>query len=252
MIESKARYVPIIDAVTDRIFLAPKLPDYVKADKIGVDLQTITKLCDLGGIERLVLAGKNDGKTSSVDVGIGKISANGEATATAASKKTMEPTHKSHSRVNGDFGPHSFSWTDAFIEMNTKEINQRILEDRQWTKGVRDINAWSKYIDDCLRGGISEVGTKHLTRGLSGRNWINLGIQVGIGSISEVISGPSVPSAIIRVFAVSALLNILNYALFKNIADTRYRFSLFYGPQIDRAILLWIFSRTNRLVTTLD
>jgi len=252
MIESKPRYVPITEANTDRIFLAPKLPEYVKAEKIGIDVERITRLCDLGGIERLFLAGKNDGETSKVEVGIGKLSANGEATATAATKTTIEPTHKSYSLVNGDPGPHSFCWTDALITMNTKEINQRIIEDRRWTRGVRDINAWSNYIDNCLRGGISEVGTRHLTVGLSNANWLNLGIQVAIGTGMEIAMGPSVTTTITRIFIVSAMLNALNFMLYKDSLDTKYRFSLFYGPQIDRAILLWVLSKNKRLVTSLE
>ena len=252
MVESRSRYTPITEAITNRIFLVPKLPEYVKAEKIGVDLERITRLCDLGGIERVVLAGRNDGKTSRIEVGIGKVSASGEATATAASKKTVEPTHNSHRLAGEDFGPHCIQWTDAFIEMNTKEINQRILDDRRWTRGVRDINAWSKYIDDCLRGGISEVGVKHLTLGLSTRNWINLGIQVGLQSTTEVIAGPTLTTSIVRLFTISAVMNTLNYALYRDFSDTKYRFSLFYGPQIDMAILLWILSRNKRLVVPLD
>jgi len=249
MIENKNVFVPFEYAQTGRLRNAVTLPEYVNTENILVNLTGIHRLCNIGGIRHLRIQSINGDVTKEIPTIVG-FNQNGEAFAGKVNAKESVPEYESTSKTSGEVHYHATSWTNTTITLNTAEISKRITDNENWEKGTRDTKAWSFHLNKDIKKGITKEGARHLTIGLNTSNWINTAFQYGMMAVFETMSGPTVERAAFRVVFISALLNTLNFVMAHEKKD--FRFSLFYGPQPDRAMWLYLNSIPLTLVKSGD
>lgn len=249
MIENKDVFVPFEYAQTRRLRNAVTLPEYVNTEKILVNLTGIHRLCNIGGIRHLRIQSINGDVTKEIPTIVG-FNQNGEAFAGKVNAKESVPEYESTSETSDKAYYHATRWTNTTITLNTAEISKRITDNDKWKKGTRDTDAWSFHLNKDIKKGITKEGARHLTIGLNTTNWVNTAIQYGFMAVFETIKGPTIEGAALRVVAMSALLNTLNYFMAYDKKD--FRFSFFYGPQPDRALWLYLNSIPLTLVKSRD
>jgi hypothetical protein len=246
MSENTGKFVPIEYAQSDQVRTRVSLPQYVNSEEIYVNLYGIGKLCRLGGIRHLDIVGLDENETSKSVPQIVGFSQNGEALAGKAIVKTVPESSSSSSSESKRHKPHSFRWVDSTIVVNTSEINQRIQNEDYYEKGVRSTKAWSNHLNKAVKSGITKEGVRHLSVGLSQHNWLMLAIQYGAMSFFELSNNPSLGGMAIRILITSAIINLADF-VFEN-RKSEFRASLLYGPQLDRALLLYLSTLSSTLV----
>ena len=209
-------YVPIEFAFGERSQFSLSFPPYLDTKKIGVNIDQIDKLCRLGGISHVrIINGKVDEitKFSSTVVGISR---NGEALVGKVGLETSVSTYDVNSR-RLDLGStsHAATWVSTTISINNNEICRRISGEPKWKNGTRSTEAWVTQLDEAVKQGITKTGFKHLTIGLSKFDWSSAVFQYGLMAYFEAVNGPTIESAIGRVFFVSAVLNAYGFFLNK-------------------------------------
>lgn len=262
-------FVPLPEAKTDQVRMQLELPSFVDKHKIGVNLRSIHKLCQIGGIHQLMIAGIDNDETSHATPTILGFNAQGNAFAGKTGEKTDAPLQRAQSVSDNDVShlelPAAMNWKHTLIIMNMNEVRAKISNDTRWSDGVRSTDAWSHYMNKGIKDGLKQEGTHHLLFDVNQRDKIYLGfiatltllnasgIDIAI-PFSSHLRTPTVPGII----KASAYWNAL-YNVFARIFDTRFnlsdkamRYSFFYGPQPDRALLLNILTRAKTLIKTIE
>lgn len=260
----KEQFVPFDNVSSSRIHFSVSFPEYVDKGRVGVNVARIESLCRLGGISHLDVIGKTDGYVSEHTPTI--VGYNNQGNAYMAKTGSRKEAGRFTSFMDGNFiddnlyffhKPHAASWTNGRIELNMNEISQTIQRKEQNKTGIRNTEEWSHYLNEALRKGIVSIGVNHLLFGLDKTNRSKLILQFLIATVFEagLLSGnphaPCLESSLQRAVIVSMCLNIFDYALFHNAKD-RYRWSLIYGIQPDRALLLTARTVGVKLVKELE
>ena len=249
-------YVPIEWANTKRTRFDIPLPEYANPGRIGVNTKRLVNMLRVGGISHLRVSGQTDGETSRVTtpIVVGH-DMNGGAYAGKNIEEISVPEFTtSDEDTNGAWWrPHSATWTNAVINLNVAEMAERIKKNDKWPRGVYSTEAWANHLDTTLRNGVSDIGIKHLTVGLNKFNWYLSAFQYTVmGAVEALSPNPSVEGLMFRIPFVSGVLNTMDYFRFRN-TDDGFRWSAFYGPQLDRALFLKVLSsRTNLVRATND
>lgn len=216
-------------------------------------------MCRFGGISHLRVVGNTEGDVSKFTPTIVGFNAQGDAYAGRKGESVSVPTFDSFMQdddktVEGSVTkPHSASWTNATINLNINEISERIRKEEKWQRGVYSTDAWAYHINRSVKKGVVDAGVKHLAIGLNGWNWGSALFQYGTMGVWEGIVDhpPTLQSVFFRVFFVSGVCNAWDYVRFRN-SEYGFRWSAFYGPQLDRALLLKLFSGRAPLVKTIS
>lgn len=258
----RPQFVSIEEACTSGVRVNIQMPEFVDAQRIGVNLLGIHRLCRMGGINHLrVNSVSGEGSTNSVPQIVG-FNHNGEAYAGKATVKTVPLFDSRTSNQSRPGLPHSARWVAADINLNMDEIIGRIQREERWTKGARSPEAWVYYFNQALKQGISKVGTNFLIfglskfdQGLSVFHNIDASLMSADASPFSVLLNnfhPHVPSTydvILSLLVRNLAMNIVNSAMFH---ESRHsdgnRFSLIFGPQVDRALLLNIMAKIGTFV----
>ncbi len=254
MSEFKKGFTPIEYANTYRTRFAIPVPEYIKPEKIGVNLGGLTTLMRVGGISHLRVAGQTDGDTSRFTPTIVGYDSQGNAYAGKKGERVTFPessisTDEANPNLDSSlFRPHSVTWKNIVINLNINEMAERIRQEDKWDRGVYSTEAWASHLDKDIREGVTDAGLKHLTLGLSKLNWGATVFQYGMMAFWEAQNTqPSLQGMAFRLSFVPQILNLWDYFRYGT-KDDGLRWSLFYGPQLDRAILLKIISSRANLV----
>jgi hypothetical protein len=244
------------DREIEGIKVSLNLPDYVDSDKIGVNLRGIYRLCRMGGIGAIRIIGSMDGDISTYAPDIVGMNSDGAAEAGKRGLKRKAPLFHGEPRLVSQKLPSECSWLDTTINVNLREIKCRILDKKN--KKLREPGNWTDDLDKALRTGISSEGTRHLikdvTENQKGRmlgiaiffaSWDYVDIQLSHASPKIIF-----PAFIAQLTTLGAAAKVLDRFDYRKHNGAR-KFSLFYGPHFDRAILLKIMSKTNRLIKEL-
>ncbi len=241
------KLVPISKIAPDVLSVNLPLPSYVDQNRIGVNVDRIEALCRLAGIRWLSVYSVDGGEASSFTPLIAGHDGSGSAyaakTGTATQIRPFETRQVSVEDKSGDL-PRELTRTDGDIMINVDEVVNRIQTEK-WEHGIRSTVAWTRYIDEVVRKGIIEIGTKHLTSGL---NNIDYGFMVGAISNIATVEGlialnfgtEGALLAGIPVFLLSsAFQSFLKLTGAKALGkQDEFRPSLIPGPQYDRAAIL--------------
>lgn len=248
---------PIQHANTYRMRFAIPFPDYVDTSKIGVHVNKMERLLQIGGISHLRVCGNVDEETSRFTPMIVGYDSQGNAYAGKKGEKVSVPEFTASEDVSNPnlnisvTRPHSATWKNGVINLNICEITERIRQEKRWARGVYDLEAWAHHLDGSIRKGISEIGVRHLAVGLNRYGWVLAAFQYGLMGAFEIGGGsPSVETLAFRIPFVSAVLNTLDFIRFGN-QEEGFRWSVFYGPQFDRALLLKVMTTKGGLVKSL-
>lgn len=247
MHEMENGYVPLENAVGSRSTFKISLPDYVDKDAIGVNLRRTDHLAKLGGISHIQVKSVNGETSNSVPAIVG-INRNGEGLAGKTSLKTEVDQFTVESEKTDRLSiPHSGSWINTTITLNTNEIEDRIAKNDKWERGIRSAEAWAYHLNQSVSTGVTNSGTEHLTLGLSRLNWVKTLMQYGIMASFELQNNPTPEGMLSRVLFVSQFLNLIDMVSCKA-QGVEFRYSAFYGPQLDRAIVLWCAAKATNLI----
>lgn len=236
----------------DKIKILLNLPDYVDQDRIGVNLRDISKLCKLGGISQLIVVGKTDQDTSHVVPEVTGLNSDGSATVSKKIAKVTVPTFES-SVDNSAWHDKWISdrWINLEVNLNIDEIALRVSEKPE---GVHGIKNWSQELNKGFKTPIRESGSKNLLQGLETKDkddLIELAGFVFVFDLFSALRGAHIsPGYVAQSFLFANLGRKICDVIYKR-GNPDYRFSIFPGPQIDRAIALGILSRTKTLVKDL-
>lgn len=255
MSEFKDGYIPIQYANGYKTRFVIPFPEYVKPEHIGVNLGRLDTLLRVGGISHLRVVGQTNGNTTKFTPTIVGYDSQGNAYAGKKGEKITVPEFSSsedEANTNLDasvWRPHAATWKNVVINLNVNEMAERIRQEDKWSRGVYSTEAWAHHLDKDIREGVASMGIKHLALGFNKYNRISTSIQYALMGLFEASSGhPSVESMAFRVPFVSQFLNVIDYFSYRN-TDDGYRWSTFYGPQLDRALLLKVLSCRTNLVT---
>ncbi len=254
MSEFKDGYFPIEYANTNRTRFVIPFPEYVKPQQIGVNLRGLRMLLRIGGISHLRVAGQTDGETTRFTPTIVGYDSQGNAYAGKKGEKVTIPeftTYDDEANRNQDaseWKPHSATWKNAVINLNINEMAERIRQEDKWARGVSSTEAWAYHLDKVVRKGVSDIGVRHLTLGVDRTTWGLTAFQYVLAGALEVSTGhPSIESMAYRILFMSLCMNLVHYIGHRNTYDG-YRWSVLYGPQLDRALLLIVLSSRTNLV----
>lgn len=270
MAETERGFIPLHKAEEiggDRVSFQLELPPYIEKDRIGVNVNRFDKACEIGGIRDLELHGAAGMDTSSTTPDVVGINSKGEA---IAGKSSVED--KALDAVGGgETGPadhtHQMRELVYHMDLNLDEMSTRILAEGH-PDGVRSVKPWVKELDRSTKKEVDWLGRLQLLR-LVYASEVAPPLAVDTYSLMEAgymgpvsyLMGdfdPQAPDPIraaTLLLAFNAALNIKDYFLYKYRYDhecgNEFRFSLFNGPQLDRALALAVYVRTRKFIKDL-
>lgn len=256
MAEHKNNFIPLKEASFEGARFDVSLPNFIDTERIGVNTKAIHRFCRLGGIKHLRVTGNAEGETSSFTPTIVGYDSQGNAYAGKTGIKTIVPTFTEDSDEDGYsepgmYKPHASTWVNTNLDLNLNEISKNIEQEERWQRNFRSTDAWSYYLNKSIKDGITDAGIKHLIWGFNKSEVFRHAFQYGMMGFFQATSGNNtVESFIQRLIFSSTFLNLFDaFVATRNIRD--HRFSVFFGPQLDRALLLKILSTRTTLVASI-
>lgn len=238
MPEVKKDYIPLPELESPSFRFAVTLPNFVDPRSFGINLKRVGLLCRLGGIGHLRVVSLTEQETSSYVPTIAGFDAQGNAYAAKTGLKTSTPLYTVDSRENSD-GILAQKWVNGVIKINIDETANRILSETRWSNGVNMPDAWAYHLNRSIRGGIEDIGIKHLVIGFNKMDLVSNFIV-----IASIASGNN---ALLGYVPWLFWFNVVMPYAMRTYGD--FRRSLFLsGPQLDRALLLKLISSRSTLV----
>jgi len=259
---SKEAYIPLPDADSLKTKFFIPLPPFVEQERIGIATRRIETLKRIGGISHLLIIGENGGETSMAIPTIVGIDKDGSALAGKVGIRREAPIFKSENFFNQDGTiPHCFQWTRAIIKLNIQEMANRIKDDNKWEKGVRTPEAWTYHLDQALKKGIEKSGWEHLVKSVSGYNLFWFGYHNIDSLLLSLHSSPwnllfkdfgkppeQIPSILFWLAFRNVFMNMFSRVThFNRNKEEGTRFSFFFGPELDRAVILKLAAKNTKL-----
>jgi hypothetical protein len=220
---------------------------------------------NLGGINHLKLAGETDnGRTTTMPMGVG-LNPDGSRLAGMGIAQEKVKSFSLETEV-GKYRPSfkNSEWAAATIHLNLEEVQRKIDEKRG---DLRKAETWAPHINEALRSGIRKAGTEHLLTGFTSWqkffiflvDFNNTLLTASHLSIVDLIARnqPKIPDAGTLILGLS--FNFILWTMLESAfhgrdigTGTGYRISLLPGYEIDRAAILQVMSRTNKLITPIS
>jgi len=252
MPELASDYIPIEQASTPRVRFEIPLPQFLPEGLIRVNIPNVHHLCRIGGISHLRVGGTTKGEITKYVPSIIGMDAQGNALAGRSTLKTssdpIESLDMDDSPTSGpSFSrPHSATWVNGAINLNMNEISETIRGENRWRRGVYSTEAWAHHLNKSLNEGIAEIGIRHLLMGFTRDSLIGT-LMSYMFMLVPIGQDLTVETLAKNLTIGSLVFNGIDYLRYRKI-DDGYRFSVFYGPQLDRALALKILSKTTPLV----
>jgi len=266
MPEVKNNFVPIDQINSERLRVSLKLPPFIPAHQLGINVDRIIWLCDIAGIDHLRVESVNQGTSGFLPVVVG-MTEQGSAIAGKIGLKTEVKTYSSDAdQLDNEIEDRDFTLrqTNAKVSLNIDEVTSQIQEDQTITKGLRSPDPWSNILDQSIKQCLIKEGTNHLLLGLNKREWIGAALfwaYIGLSSadldpysIFLVHRSPHIPTLLqfgLQFLVSRNTVNCFNYFENRFMGNSKYRFSLFYVPQYDRALIINTLGRAGKIAKTL-
>jgi len=263
---TERQYTPLPQANDEKVRINLSLPEFVDTNRVGVNLQEIHYLCRIAGIKHLLVTDTYAEEKSEEKPTVVGVTSSGEALAGKVKhqKRDLFNTSSDQSIGPGEVGlSHSARWVNGTIYMDIRSIATEIISNKTQEDGVRSIPAWTYEFNSTMKKGIRDIGTRHLLAGLNRDERLN-----ALGYVANILASSFIEGNILQEpirleippnFGDIAFAFIFVGLMYKGASKLLHpqtppegrRFSLFYGPQIDRAIALQIASRSTTLVQDL-
>ncbi|OGK18964.1 hypothetical protein A3E69_03365 [Candidatus Roizmanbacteria bacterium RIFCSPHIGHO2_12_FULL_40_130] len=248
-------FVPLPQVDSQRVTLDLDLPPYAQKENIGVNVRALHSLCKLAGIEHLVIRSVT-GPTSTFDPMITGITSDGTAIAAKVGLKKLVPMHESHifglrERIGEDL-----KWSDGEIEINMSELTRRLIHGKREGKegNLHGSKDWAQKLNKAIKGGMLDLGFSNLVVDQSLGSKLMFFQTITLFGLLYGLSHGDIYTALRVVGVPVEAINLgrrPSYGDYKN-EFGEYRYSLFLGLQIDRALLLALKTKTNKLIKSLD
>lgn len=225
-------FVPIDEANTDRVRFAVDLPSYVDRTQIRANPGRIESFMRIGGISHLRVE-TFEGERIQDSPAIVGFDSQGNAYAGRVGARTKTEEFNIDSSKDGKKGIPTASLT---VKFDVAQINQGIVDE-----GVRSPSAWAKKLDRGILEGVRNSGSRVLLIENIKYDLLQMGVQ------SYLVS-----NSLVRGTLLGIAINVTILPLFTNtiglVLGHNNRFSLVFGPQLDRAALLQARSRLQKVV----
>ncbi len=234
------------DAQTSRLRTTVQLP-FQTEESIGLNVEKIQSLCQLSGFSHLRIQNQEDPKTSKSAVMPVGINSFNTAIGGKASIET-EPIYLEETDLSHQAFRKQSRWFNLKISLNQEEMKQRMLLSK---KDLREATHWARDINQALTQGIVRAGVKQLFSGLSTEEKSTSAFVYGLGLFNA-----SSPVGLVSYFATMALVS--NYFQIYRFGGENFkegsghRYSLFLGPELDRALILLIIAHTQKLAKPVE
>lgn len=236
----------------DNLLIELNLPQVVDQDRIGINVSRIDSLCRLSGIEALAIIGTTGEETSKTIPQIVGMNPDGSAVASKSIAKTTVPTSKRLQIAFKHVDNMSLRNTQLNVFVNIDEISQTAAESKS---GIREPKVWSENLDKELRTSLRKAGTENLIKYWDpySKLMYKLGpiFVAGIVEGNDLISNSAFTVDEYMFYLVTVSLVGRLWDTFSNYKDPHFRWSVFVGPQFDRAAVLQVKTRTQKLVKDL-
>jgi hypothetical protein len=241
-----------------------ELPSYVDRERIGVNLGSLDSVSRFSGIGGILLHGTTGNETTRSVPNIVGHSASGEAFAGRAATEEKAPQFG----VSGEtmntpgFAPLPLREVAYHVDLNLDEIGERVKD-----RGVREAAPWAKELDRVAKQSIGTLGVHHLvfhtrpyTVGVAAFHNADAQLYAMDSHPIDIIMGrdgpnfdigESVGAFIIRNFALN-MYDLLSTRKIRRQFDLGFRWSFFYGPQFDRALILKTMLKFKKFFKPLD
>jgi hypothetical protein len=247
------KFVPMSEANTERIRTTATLP-FQLHEQVGLNVRRIHTICQVAGFRSIRIQNDQRGETSQSFPQIVGIDRNGSAVAGKVALKEV-PTYQS------DF-PHGDSlseadkqsrWKNLNISLNTEEMKQRILLSG---RRVTDSLEWGKQLDSVLKRAMVKNGALHLVKDITRSEQKNALLLYTAFASFRLLShaiynyGPQeflFYSTLHFVITGTSITTMSSAVSGVERSGQGRRVSLFYGPELDRALILLAIAYTSRL-----
>lgn len=234
--------------VSSRILINLNLPEVVDADRIGINIPRLETICNLAGIEGLLVRGLTEVGTSREVPVIAGINKDGSAMAGKKVEKTTVPASAAFQTplpFHEDMGRRTSIIT---LGLNIDELSQKASQSNE---GVRSTEVWSKNLDRAIKIPLRKAGTDNLINHWDFKTKMNYLFAPAMVGLIDAIRSLN-PSIVQYGEQLAWLALFLRGAEFvQTHKDPHFRQSLFIGPQLDRAAVLQAKARTQKLVVDL-
>lgn len=247
------KFIPIAEANTRFVRTDLSLP-FNQEEKIGLNIQRLHALMQIGGACSLKIINDSTNETSSVQSSVLGFDTQGNAFA-GKSKMNNVPISSSEMRDQYDwYIEKQARWINLDIKINTEEIKQRLL---QSGKIVTEPKNWSISIDQSLKRQIAKNCGEHLIGHFNIKDKLYTGFLLSMCSLPLLITDfpnsrslTTYLSFFIRQSMIWTVFDSLRYGVEKSHQGRRA--SIFYGFEFDRLALLYLLTNTSTLAKNLE
>lgn len=238
-------FIPLDQANTERVQTRIDLP-FGLSEQVGINTSRIESLLQISGFRYALIKGIHDEPISSSSPLIVGVDKNGAA---LAGKVNTSPVPTQTSGFKDQANPINFPkqarWSNLAVKINIPEIQQQILNE---AGSVKDPHPWAKKINSSLKQGIVKAGKNNLLKDF---NHYDMKFYPGSYALYFFLSLAmgSDPAITLHNFALLGTVASILQPAFYGAEKTGQgrRFSLFFGPEIDRALLLGIMGNLRQL-----
>ena len=268
MSRTERGFTPLPEVESEKVRFSIKLPDYIDPNEIGVNVSGIETLCRIGAIRHLRVEGSYNKQDHITDIAVMGVGNSGAAYMGGLASAESSLHKEVSEEMDPNYIPYLGRWASGKITIDMQSIANKLGENNRWEGGVRSTKGWSHHLNKAVKEGIANIGTEHLVYGLTKKElaictilnaWVLLG-EANADPISDGIAGtynphiPSLSATMSAMITLSVVMTLVNRYIFlrDRLSETGVHWSLIYGPQIDRALILQAAARTKRLVKPLN
>ncbi len=255
--------LPEVHYRSQRIRVHIPFPSWVDTNNMGINLTSTERLMNIGGIKHVRIVGDVNGeRTSSMPASLGVAPDGSQYAGMAGAKETVKLNSLESQGDNRHYILKNAEWASTTVQINLEEVQRQIAEKKG---NLRRADSWVPYLDRTLRWGIRKAGSEHLLTHFTRYQKImfflvnihNNLLMASSLSIFDLLTRkqPVIPTAGDLLtwtcfnMIIWPILESITYGLERG--GSGYRLSIFPGYEIDRALVLQVLSRTNKLVKTI-
>lgn len=246
----KENFIPLSQANNSNLCegrLRVNLPlPYGLDERIEIDTHRMDVLRQMAGFGRIILTRDDESGTSQVVPQIDGINIDGTATARKAKIKIV-PEANSEFKNDNDVSENRANWPNLNLKLNIPEIQQRLLDEKKGN--IHDQKLWAEELDRVFKNTITKAGVKHLLS-MTKFDIFSTLYMSGLYSITT-LPFQSEPIQMIGMIAGGNIFwNVKSGSRcggFEN-KEKGYRISLMFGPEIERAVVLSVYSRIGSVI----
>lgn len=242
-------FIPLTEAQTDRITVRIATPPWIRPEGVGLHVDRLTRIMDVAAIDNITLC-TSDTDAGRADIAIVGSNSHGGAYAGGVSNRNADSEYNFKSQESRKINPLiPPSLEEASISINMQSIARKLDGDLESNK------RWVSQMDKSVRKGLRQRATRFLMVENTKNDIPALKVSAIFFGAVEGIMGIHEPGLIdlgyLAATSFCVNITIINTAEKGKVISDR-RFSLFPGPQVDRAAIIQVLARTQKLLTPIE